>query len=165
MKISSLQEYGIRCLVQLAMGDGKPQTTTSIAQKEGLSRDYVEKILFQLSKANLVKSVRGINGGYVLAKDADHLSLGQAIMVLSERPIRMNKMKDDLCKQFPGKKSRCVHMGGCTIRMLWSLIITQLYGTLNNIPLSTLVGTEEEVQHKLLAATRGNLQKVEASAS
>ncbi len=155
----------MRCLLQLASGgSGKPQTTTSIAQKEGLSRDYVEKILFQLSKANIVKSVRGINGGYVLTKSPDDLSVGEAMMVLSERPIRMNKMKDDLCKQFPGKKTRCVHLGGCSIRLLWSLVITQLYGTLNHVPLSALLGTEVEVQNNLLDISKGKLQKVEVSA-
>lgn len=154
----------MRCLLQLAMGGwNHPQTTTSIAQKEGLSRDYVEKILFQLSKAKIVKSVRGINGGYVLTKSPEELSLGEAIMVLSERPIRLNKVKDDLCKQFPGKKTRCVHLGGCAIRMVWSLVITQIYGTLNNIPLSTLMGTEDQVQVRLMDAARAKNQKVEVT--
>jgi len=151
MKITSLQEYGMRCLLQLAIGGmNHPQTTTSIAQKEGLSRDYVEKILFQLRKADVVKSVRGINGGYILNRNPEDISIGQALMALSEKPIRLNRIKNDLCKQFPGKKQECVHMNSCAIRMLWSMAMVQLYAVLNHLPLSFLIGPEEEVQRRLI---------------
>ena len=167
MKITALQEYGMRCLLQLATGGlDHPQTTTSIAQREGLSRDYVEKILFQLGKANLVKSARGINGGYVLTRKPEDLSIGEVIMALSEKPIRVNRVKGDLCKQFPGKKAKCVHLSSCAIRMLWTMIVTQVYGVLNHVPLSFLMGTEEEVQRRFLDLSRGQINKqtkVEAS--
>src|SRR5258708_6097943 len=118
MKITALQEYGMRCLLQLGASRTElPQTTTSIAEKEGLSRDYVEKILFQLRKAHVVRSVRGINGGYILAKNPHEISVGEVLMVLSERPIRTDHVKDDLCKQYPGKKLKCVHFSSCTIRL------------------------------------------------
>lgn len=151
MKITALQEYGIRCLLQLAAAKDKgPQRTTAIAKKEGLSRDYVEKILFQLRKGKMVKSTRGVNGGYVLEKDPDKIFLGEVIQVLSEKKVRMNRIKTDLCKQFPGKKNECVHLSQCAIRMLWSMIMLQVYGVLNHLPLSFLLGTEQEVQGRLM---------------
>lgn len=155
MKITALQEYGMRCLLQLAAGGMvHPQTTTSIARKEGLSRDYVEKILFQLRKANMVRSVRGINGGYVLCRNPEKVSIGEAILALSEKPVRINKVKMDLCKQFPGQKTKCVHITGCAIRMLWSLVLLQVYGVLNRLPLTFLIGTENEVQNRLLTVAQ-----------
>ncbi len=151
MKITALQEYGIRCLLQLAAAKDKgPQRTTTIAEKEGLSRDYVEKILFQLRKAKVVKSTRGINGGYILEKDPDKISIGEVIQVLSEKKVRMNRIKTDLCKQFPGKENQCVHLNQCAIRTLWSMIMLQVYGVLNHLPLSFLLGTEQEVQGRLM---------------
>jgi Rrf2 family protein len=169
MKITSLQEYGMRCLVQLALGGReRPQTTTSIAQREGLSRDYVEKILFQLRKAGLVKSVRGINGGYTLSRDPRDIPIGDAIRALSEKPIRTNHVKNDLCGQFPGNKARCVHLTGCAVRVLWSQVIVRVFGALNQVPLSALIGTEDEVQQRLLEAfsknENRNREKVEVSA-
>ena len=153
MKITALQEYGIRCMVQLASEEGGslPRTTSSIAEKEGLSRDYVEKILFQLSKVKMVESVRGMNGGYILRKNADKISVGEIVMALSEKPVRMKQVKKDLCPQFPGKKNRCVHISGCAVRLLWTMVVTQVYGVLNHLPLSALVGSEEEIQKRLSA--------------
>lgn len=155
MKITSLQEYGIRCLLQLAAAkDMGPQRTTMIAEKEGLSRDYVEKILFQLRKAGVVKSTRGINGGYILEKDPKDISIGEVLQALSEKKVRVNRIKADLCKQFPGKENKCVHLNQCAVRMLWSMIMLQLYGVLNRLPLSFLLGSELEVQGRLMEVSQ-----------
>jgi Rrf2 family protein len=150
MKITALQEYGMRCIFQLAMvGSEKPLTTSTIAEREGLSRDYVEKILFQLRKTGLVRSVRGINGGYVLTRKPDSISIGETLMALSEKRVRLTHIKEDLCRQFPGNEERCIHMTSCSIRMLWSLVIVKVYSALNTLPLSTLIGSEEEVQSRI----------------
>jgi Rrf2 family protein len=152
MKITSLQEYGMRCILQLAMGgNDHPQTTTAIAEKEGISRDYVEKILFQLQKTGIVHSLRGVNGGYVLSRKAEDLSVGEIMRSLSEKQVRFDHIKQDLCQQFPGNESKCVHISQCSIRMLWSVILAQVYGLLNQMPLSFLIGTEQEVQQRLLS--------------
>lgn len=164
MKITALQEYGMRCILQLAMGGtDHPQTTGSIAEKEGLSREYVEKILFQLRKTGLVKSVRGIKGGYILTQNPNDISIGKVIMVLSEKPVRLDRIKEDLCRQFPGKENQCIHLSSCTIRMLWSMILVQVYGILNKLPLSFLIGTEEEVQQRLSGLLAKNGSKEEKS--
>jgi len=151
MKITALQEYGMRCLLQLVdHGTGKPTRIRSIAAKEGLSSDYVEKILTHLRKFALVKSVRGMNGGYILSRPPDKISIGQAMMALSEKPIQIDQLKRDLCGQFPGNEKECVHLRGCNVRQVWSLVIMQVYGTLNRIYLSDLQGSESEVQNRLL---------------
>lgn len=151
MKITALQEYGMRCLLQLAEGGSAyPIQIRTIADKEGLSSDYVGKILTRLRKYNFVKSVRGLNGGYVLTRDPSEIFVGDAMMALSEKPIEMNHLKRDLCGQFPGNLKECVHLRACSVRQIWSLIIMQVYGTLNRLPLSFLLGTESQVQNNLL---------------
>lgn len=150
MKITALQEYGMRCLLQLADGTRGPVQIRTIAEREGLSQDYVGKILARLKKSGLVKSVRGLNGGYVLSKKASDISVGAAMLALSEKPIQLQHLKRDLCGQFPGNRKECVHMGGCNVRQVWSMIMVQVYGSLNQIPLSTLTGSEEQVQTHLM---------------
>ena len=67
MKITSQEEYGLRCLLQLARTpQGQIVSVKEIGIKEGLSSAYVEKLLRILSKTGLVHSVRGLKGGYVL---------------------------------------------------------------------------------------------------
>jgi len=150
MKITALQEYGMRCLLQLAEREGtKPIQIRTIAEKEGLSADYVGKILMRLRRYGFVKSVRGLNGGYVLSRTPEKISVGEALMSLSEKPVQLKHLKRDLCAQFPGNLKECVHLRACNVRKIWSIIILQVYGNLNRIPLSTLLGDETLVQSNL----------------
>ena len=66
MKVSALEEYGIRCMVLLARQEGGSLTLPEISEAEGLSISYAGKLLNILKKAGLVKSVRGRLGGYAL---------------------------------------------------------------------------------------------------
>ncbi len=67
MKISAHEEYGLRCLVQLARAevDGESLTLNQIADREGLSVANAGKLMWILVKAGLVQSQRGANGGYI----------------------------------------------------------------------------------------------------
>ena len=68
MKISAQEEYGLRCLLQLAQsGDKGSATLPEIAAAEGLSVPYAAKLLSVLRQAGLIESVRGRSGGYRLA--------------------------------------------------------------------------------------------------
>ncbi|HEX6184752.1 MAG TPA: Rrf2 family transcriptional regulator, partial [Pyrinomonadaceae bacterium] len=69
MKVSAQEEYGLRCLLQLAQwGEGEYLTLGQIAEREGISSANAGKLLWILSKANLVSSIRGTKGGYRLAR-------------------------------------------------------------------------------------------------
>ena len=149
MKITSLQEYGLRCLLQLAEGSDRPVQIRAIAEMEGLSQDYVGKILTRLRKSGLVRSVRGLNGGYMLSKKPSEIFVGSVIQTLSENPIEISHLKRDLCGQFPGNRKECIHLRACNVRQIWSMVILQVYGSLNKISLSSLLRPEAEVQQNL----------------
>ena len=71
MKVSAQEEYGLRCLLQLApLGEGEYLTLTQIAEREGISVANAGKLLWILNKAGLVSSIRGTKGGYRLARAA-----------------------------------------------------------------------------------------------
>ncbi len=69
MKITALEEYGLRCMIALAQNwPEKSMTMPEISAKEGLSIPYVGKLLMLLKRAGLVKALRGRNGGFTLAE-------------------------------------------------------------------------------------------------
>lgn len=69
MRITAKEEYGLRCILQLASAPPRePLSAAEIARREGLSCPYVEKLLWTLKKAGFIKSHRGVKGGYVLAR-------------------------------------------------------------------------------------------------
>jgi len=85
MKITSQEEYGLRCLLQLARAEaGHSLTIPEIASQEGLSHPYVAKLLAVLRQAGLIESVRGRAGGYRLARMPVAVTLGTILKVLGE---------------------------------------------------------------------------------
>ena len=81
MKLSTQEEYGLRCLLQLARaGEGASLTITDMAEREGISSPNVAKIMRILRRSGLVRSTRGKAGGYTLARPAKDV---RALDVLS----------------------------------------------------------------------------------
>lgn len=80
MMISTKGRYGLRLILDIAAAsDGKPVPVKDIAKRQDISEKYLEQIIMQMSKAGLVKSVRGAQGGYVLAKDPSEISAGEVL--------------------------------------------------------------------------------------
>ena len=142
MKISALEEYGLRCMLRLARdaGDGNSLTINEIAEKEGLTVANARKLLMLLREADLVTSVRGRSGGYVLNGDAAEITLGRIVESLGGR------MYDEaFCDRFTGDVTLCVNSGACSVRSLWGVLDGLVSGVLNRISLADLVGDERKV--------------------
>ncbi len=145
MKITAQEEYGLRCLLQVASaGKDGLVTVREIAGREGLSVAYVEKLLHMLSRAGLTRSVRGIRGGYCLSRSAEEISLGEVIRALGGMPTQ-----ESLCRQFPGNLEGCVHLHNCGIRPVWSVML-YIQSMLDRIPVSSLIQDEKKVELVLL---------------
>lgn len=141
MRISAQEEYGLRCILQLAQkGFGEVATIREIAERERLSVEYTGKLMMLLRNAGLVKSLRGKKGGYVLASDPDQVTLGQVMRALS-KPL----FEEDSCDDYPGQASICVHRQECSIRPVWVTIGNLFTGMLDNLCLADLFACEEEV--------------------
>ena len=77
MKLSTKGRYGLRALIDLAQySEEEPVSISCIAERQNLSERYLEQLMSLLKKAGLIKSIRGAGGGYVLAKDAGEISVG-----------------------------------------------------------------------------------------
>jgi len=144
MKISAQEEYGLRCLLQLAsVPEGKIVTVREIAQKEGLSSAYVEKLLRFLARAGLVHSFRGIRGGYVLNRPASQITLGEVVRALGQVPTT-----NHICNQFTGNQDICVHFSNCGIRSVWSGLTNYIQNFLDQTTLESLRGDEFTVSSR-----------------
>lgn len=138
MKVSALEEYGLRCLLQLARRtDGSPISADEISKKEMLSQAYVEKILQKLNKAGFIKSIRGTKGGYILASSPKEISIGHVIRAVD------GTYMEEMCNHFSGTSSECTHITGCGIRPLWKNIYKYIYDVLDSTSLYDLMKEEE----------------------
>jgi len=145
MKISAQEEYGLRCLLQLARAElkGDSLTLSQIARREGISGANAGKLLWILTKAGLVQSQRGIKGGYRLAKPASEIRLNQVIRVLD------GERADSHCKSYTGVLEACVHTGDCGIRPVIVELHQIVDNALSEITLSQLLGSEAKVDAAL----------------
>ena len=156
MKLSAQEEYGLRCLLQLARAQTTKESLTlsQIAGQEGISSANAGKLMWILTKAGLVQSTRGTKGGYVLARSANESRLNQVIRVLEGEPAESH------CKSYAGVLDACIHTGDCGIRP----VIVELHQIVDNalaeITLSQLLGTEANVD-AVLHQIQGTRQKDE----
>ena len=145
MKISAQEEYGLRCLLQLALAESKGESLTlaQIGRREGISSANAGKLMWILSKAGLVRSQRGTKGGYNLARPASEIRLNQVIRVLEGEPV------DSHCKSYSGVLDACVHTGDCGIRPVIVELNQIVDNALAEITLSQLLGSEANVDAAL----------------
>lgn len=135
MKVSAQEEYGLRCVLQLAAQPaGTSLTVGEIARREGMSTAYVEKLLRILAKNGLTQSIRGANGGYALARSPDRITVGEVSRALDGR-----QTWDDICTRHTGDRDTCVHEGDCRIRPIWQDITSFVHGMLDAITVEQLL--------------------------
>ena len=143
MHLSSQEEYGLRCLLRLASHDaveGKaPLRIQDIATSEGLSQEYVAKLMRILRNGELVTSTRGASGGYHLARQASEISVWNALEVLGG-----TFFPDTFCDTHPGTLRDCVHTTNCSIRALWRNVGGLLETALSSVTLETLQRGEHQ---------------------
>lgn len=83
MKLSTKGRYGLRALVDLAWhGKGEHLALYQVAERQGISENYLEQVFSTLRKGGLVKSVKGSQGGYVLARKPALITVGTVLRVL-----------------------------------------------------------------------------------
>ncbi|MGB7441901.1 MAG: Rrf2 family transcriptional regulator [Coleofasciculaceae cyanobacterium] len=85
MKLTTRGHYSVKALLDISLQPGYgPTSTSAIARRQDLPASYLEKLLLEMRRAGLVKSVRGSQGGYQLAGDPAQISLGQILEAVGE---------------------------------------------------------------------------------
>src|SRR3954469_8471105 len=115
MKVSTRGDYACRALLSLALhGDGTgPTSVRDIAERTGLPQPYLEQILLALKGAGLVRSKRGVGGGYVLARDPAAITLGDIVSAV-DGPIVIGDFGE------PHQNGGCDPEGQCVLLAVWS---------------------------------------------
>ncbi|SJZ72826.1 RrF2 family transcriptional regulator [Selenihalanaerobacter shriftii] len=132
MKLSTKGRYGVRAMFDLALHYGEGTTPLrSIAERQGISENYLEQLIAALRKAGLVNSVRGAHGGYLLAKKPDKITIGDIIRVL-EGPIAPSD-----CVADDGNEN-CKNIEDCITRLIWKDLQESINEVLDSISLEDL---------------------------
>jgi Rrf2 family protein len=140
MKLSSQEEYGLRCLLQVARHDPEGSVTIpEIARIEGLSIPHVAKLMRSLRRGGFVKSVRGQAGGYKLARTPTHINIGEVLAWLGGRLF-----EPSFCSMHSGMVELCTHSVECSIRSLWQSVQHVVDQMLGKVTLRDLLSGEPQ---------------------
>lgn len=144
MKITALEEYGLRCVLRLAMEpEGRSLTVAEISEKEGLTVPYAGKLMSVLRQNGIVESVRGRGGGYVLSRPADQVSVEEVLNALGD-PL----FASDYCQTHPGVLSECSHHEDCSIRSVWQVLGEMIHKVLRGTTLADLCMQEQRLSDR-----------------
>ncbi len=133
MRLSTKGRYAVMALVDLACESiGKPITLADIAERQEISLSYLEQLFAKLRRANLVTSVRGPGGGYLLARPASETRISDIIMAVDE-PIRATRC-------MPGQPYGCrSNQSRCLTHDLWEELGNQIYLYLSSVSVADIV--------------------------
>jgi Rrf2 family protein len=134
VKVSTRGDYASRALLSLALhaGESKPTSVRDIAERTGLPQPYLEQILLALKGAGLVRSKRGVGGGYVLARAPEEISLGQIVSAV-EGPIVAGDFGE------PHQNGACDHEGQCVLLSVWAEVGGHMREHLDSFTLADMV--------------------------
>jgi len=115
VKVSTRGDYASRALLSLALHADIPTPTSvrDIAERTGLPQPYLEQILLALKGAGLVRSKRGVGGGYVLARRPEEITLGDIVSAV-DGPIVAGDFG------VPHQDGACDHEGQCVLLAIWA---------------------------------------------
>ena len=108
MKLTTKGRYAVMALADLANFDsGVPVSLRDISLRQGISLLYLEQIFSKLKKNNIVKSTRGVNGGYILTTKPDQIKLSNIFSAVQEE-VKTVQCKKDSKKGCNGRSTKCI---------------------------------------------------------
>ncbi len=139
MKFSAQEEYGLRCILQIArLAEGESLTIPEISKREGLSSTHVAKMLMILRRDGFIASTRGQLGGYTLGRPANEIRVGDVLSSLGGRLY-----DDNFCDKHAGVNATCAHSVDCTVRNLWQVIQSAVDAAVGPMTLTDLIGPKD----------------------
>jgi Rrf2 family protein len=133
VKVSTRGDYASRALLSLALhGEiAGPTSVRDIAERTGLPQPYLEQILLALKGAGLVRSKRGVGGGYVLAREPHTITLGEIVSAV-DGPIAVGDFGE------PHQAGACDHEGQCVLLAVWQGISHHMRRQLDSYTLTDI---------------------------
>jgi Rrf2 family protein len=133
VKVSTRGDYASRALVSLALhaDDGRPTSVRDIAERTGLPQPYLEQILLALKGAGIVRSKRGVGGGYVLSRPPGRITLSEIVGAV-DGPITAGDFGE------PHTNGACDHEGQCVLLAIWADVGDRMRRLLHSITLADI---------------------------
>jgi Rrf2 family protein len=133
VKVSTRGDYASRALLSLALHGAEtvPTSVRDIAERTGLPQPYLEQILLALKGAGIVRSKRGVGGGYVLARNPEEITLAQIVSAV-DGPIVAGDFGE------PHTGGACDHEGQCVLLAVWAEVGETIRGHLQSFTLADM---------------------------
>ena len=131
MLISTKGRYALRVMLDLAEQDGGYVPLAEVAARQGISEKYLEGIIALLSRAGLVKSLRGKGGGYCLARTPEEYTVGE-ILRITEGSLAPVSCLDDA-------KNACPRAGECLTLPMWKKLDAVMDNYLSGVSVQDLL--------------------------
>ena len=139
MKLTTKGRYAVMAMADLASNEEvKPVSLNEIATRQNISLSYLEQLFFKLKNNDLVKSVRGSQGGYMLGKKAKDIKLSNIISAVDEEVKTLNCKKDSK-KGCDGRSVKCI------THYLWDDLEKHINSFFENKNLNELILREENI--------------------
>ncbi len=136
MKLNTKSRYAVMALADLAKySSQKPVSLREISIRQNISVHYLEQIFLKLKKNNVVRSIRGIKGGYVLNKHPDEIKIAEIFFAIDEK-VKTIACKKDIKKSCNGKSVKCI------THNLWDELDIHINNFFDNKKLSDLINTQ-----------------------
>lgn len=141
VRVSTRGDYASRALLSLALGEDLtvPTSVRDLAQRTGLPRPYLEQILLNLKGVGLVRSKRGVGGGYVLARPSETITLAEIVAAV-DGPIVAGDFGQ------PHEDGACDHEGQCVLLGVWAEVGGHMRDHLASYTLAEMVLQARGVQ-------------------
>lgn len=143
MKLSTKGRYGLKAMFELALNEDSstPLSLKYIAEKNGLSEQYLEQIFAVLKKNSLVNSIRGAQGGYFLSKSSDEITVGDVLRAL-EGPMAPAEC-------VTGDDADCDKSDFCVTKTVWQKIKNSIDDVIDNVTLHDMVKDHNTHDNKI----------------
>ena len=137
MKLTTKGRYAVMAMADLAShANEKPISLTEISLRQNISLSYLEQLFLKLKNENLVKSVRGSSGGYVLMKPASEIKLSNIIFAVNESVKTLNCKKESK-RGCNNKSTKCI------THNLWDELDKHINGFFEKVKLEDLVNNRQ----------------------
>ncbi len=131
MRLSTKGEYATRALLELSLAEGpRALSVHELSERTRISPKYLEQIMMRLRSANIVRSHRGVNGGYELTRPSGNISIGEVIRLM-EGPLAPSLCASESA-HVPCPVYRCPSEASCVLRSLWAEVRDAVSGVLDN---------------------------------
>lgn len=152
MKLTAQEEYGLRCLLQVARrapsDAAVPASIRDVAEAEGLSSDYAAKLLRVLRQSGMLDSERGAAGGYRLARSPEEIVLHDVLKAL-DAPL----YSGEFCQTHAGQLGECVHhLSGCALKPVWGAVEDAIACVLGRLTVADVLAGEDSVRQRMSPA-------------